>query len=85
MTYDCMIEDIKVYNKRKTMCKGCKTHDSGTTLLEQGMSAPICMSSPHMDLNTTCPCSVCLIKGVCNEICDEFSFYLNLVYGIYNG
>ncbi len=48
--------------KGNNNCKGCYTHMSldascPTTLVENA---------------DTCPCRICLIKGVCGRACDEY-------------
>lgn len=31
-----------------------------------------------------CPCSICLIKSVCNKLCKEFMFHYGKVFGLEN-
>lgn len=31
-----------------------------------------------------CPCLTCLVKGICNEVCKEYSEYSKAVYRYYN-
>lgn len=48
-------------------CKGCKTYD------EKGY----CRFGVIQNIENTdgCPCRTCLIKVICNNLCDEFINY----------
>ena len=43
-------------------CKGCATLDSNN-------------GCPYCDDNLTCPCSICLVKCMCLDSCNEFEEY----------
>jgi hypothetical protein len=43
-------------------CEGCATLGSTN-------------SCSYCNDKLTCPCSICLIKAMCNESCDEFEEY----------
>ena len=48
-------------------CEGCRSYDSRTKRCSARM-IEIISNSEH-----TCPCSVCLIKSMCNNPCSPFS------------
>jgi len=39
-------------------CRGC-AHDGG------------CLITKHTKLVKMCPCTICLVKGICGYLCDE--------------
>ena len=57
----------KVKMIRKKVCEGCVTYaklnENNTCLM------------PHMKNGIPCPCSQCLIKMVCNEVCAKLEEY----------
>ena len=45
-------------------CKGCLTEVNGKcTYLYENLKGGIC------------PCTECLVKGMCHEMCDEFKYF----------
>ena len=49
-------------------CKGCELYDA-------------CDGYHPMKLNSEkCPCSICLIKMICNKSCGEFIFFRSQPY-----
>jgi hypothetical protein len=38
-----------------------------------------CFYIKHKD---NCPCAICLVKGICSEMCDEFSNYSDVINAI---
>ena len=60
----------KVKKIRKKVCDGCRTYamiDEDNTCL-----------MPHMKNGKPCPCSECLIKMVCNEVCVKLEEYAGI-------
>lgn len=47
----------------KKICKGCSSYG----YIEECLFASMA--------NDICPCSTCLIKGICNTTCNEFDEY----------
>ena len=62
---------------RKEACKGCKDYDSNYYSGHGGE----CLADVAVEsLNKIqCPCSICLIKGVCEIPCDLFTEYDELM------
>ena len=55
-------------------CIGCRTYiESHSTCVNQ--------YSPDI-LQSGCPCSICLVKGVCLNECEEYLVYWKLKKGI---
>jgi len=52
-------------NKYKA-CNGC-------SIIYQCNLSPCCLDNQASKL--TCPCTICLLKGICNKICEEFQSY----------
>ena len=50
-------------------CKGCRSYFEGTPD----------KCSVIVPIKFPCPCSTCLVKGVCKQACDEFEFVHGLV------
>lgn len=57
-------------------CKGCKSYDE----------KEYCRFGIIQNIENTkgCPCRTCLIKVVCNDLCDEFLEYKRLSRDIYS-
>ena len=51
---------------RDYVCKGCKTY-----IVSDDDKITLC-HAPHKKNGHKCPCSTCLIKGMCTTNCDEF-------------
>lgn len=49
-------------------CEGCRVY---------GKNVKKCtiFCIPHISKTQHCPCLNCLIKGICNRICDDFKAY----------
>lgn len=61
--------NLKAIRKiRDKVCKGCSTYEFGLKF-----SSPC--NVPHKQNGHHCPCSTCLIKGICTEVCDELEYY----------
>ena len=44
-------------------CKGCTIFDN-------------CSTKKYLDeINLVCPCSTCLVKGICNQDCKDFMLF----------
>jgi len=55
--------------KHTSECDGCMVTDYGCSL----------PSYFQMNNRTNyCPCQVCLLKGICEDICDSFTQYYDL-------
>ncbi len=54
----------------KEECKGCKSNDV------EG-----CYNTPF-EKHSICPCSICLIKGMCSVPCGEYIEHQNIVSDI---
>lgn len=54
-------------------CKGCASFSYNT-------NSPYCKAEvdSRISLDQSCPCLTCLIKGVCDTICEEFEYYNNI-------
>lgn len=48
-------------------CKGCRSYS-------QMVEKPSCSIRriPYIPEGLVCPCSICLVKGMCNKPCEEF-------------
>lgn len=51
-------------------CKGCRTYDAN---FEDGCTLGF---SPRISEGEECPCSVCLIKGICVISCNDLVTFL---------
>ena len=51
------------------MCEGCWTYNI--------VKKPRCKHIPMKD-NKQCPCSICLVKTMCNKVCEEFAIYTDI-------
>lgn len=60
------IQTTNIYD----ICKGCRTLE---------FIGPICITKPKKGI-ATCPCLICLIKGVCESSCTQFDCYRQLKY-----
>ncbi len=56
------------------LCKGCKSY---WNIYKNELN---CSVDPIKD-NKQCPCTVCLIKGMCRESCEEFREYGSKSWG----
>ncbi len=62
-------------NKHKD-CHGCLTNNGSTH---------VSMYKYWKRNNTKCPCSICLIKGVCSDACEEYGkFWARLDVATYD-
>jgi hypothetical protein len=51
-------------------CYGCLVYKNG--------EGDYCVHSVHnTELEGLCPCTTCLIKGVCQKECDEYANWIN--------
>ena len=71
-------EDGLYYIKQ---CRGCKTYEDGMSTLteeEKGKVVYLCNVSVPIKLDTDelCPCSLCIIKMVCNTKCQPLSEFI---------
>jgi len=57
----------KLKRIRKEVCKGCRLYD----LIDEGERCRI----SHKINGKPCPCSICLVKSVCNQACDLIEGY----------
>ncbi len=64
-----MTDKELVKKQRKTICKGCKT------FFNTGFPGPSCNFLPVVDVFIYCPCSICLIKGICIDGCELIRVY----------
>jgi hypothetical protein len=64
----------KIRQIRDEICKGCLTYE---TYLED-LSPTIACVIPHKKDGKVCPCSTCLIKGVCQDSCERLRDYKRL-------
>ena len=55
----------------KHSCEGCRTY------VNSKGNIPLCDLNPIKE-GAICPCTSCLIKGMCNTICDLFAIYQHL-------
>jgi len=74
-----MPADIFPKHMNFTICPGCLTYISAEeareNLKEDGYSdIPQCAIKPYHK-GKRCPCSICLVKMVCTEVCDELNTY----------
>lgn len=52
---------------RKDVCKGCRLYEN----IDEDNKCRI----PHKKNGHICPCSICLVKGVCEDVCDLIAKY----------
>ena len=57
------------------ICKGCRTYTQKDNL----ETSALCDLRPHAHTNHWCPCLTCLVKSMCNDPCDEFGKYLDIL------
>ena len=57
----------KIKDHRRYICQGC--------LIFSQMRDGICCAVPHKINGHPCPCSVCIVKGMCEETCDVLKLY----------
>ena len=62
---------------RKFKCAGCRAYES-----KKSDDFASCNHVPYIK-NYYCPCVSCLIKGVCNSVCDNYTLYLRWIYDHY--
>lgn len=59
------------------ICEGCLSYyipyEEGSRWYQQFKSCVIPI--PKISETLFCPCSKCIIKGVCTEVCDDFLLY----------
>lgn len=61
----------KIREIRDSICKGCLTYE---TYILNPSTKTACLI-PHKKDGKACPCSTCLIKSVCQDVCDEIEKY----------
>ena len=54
------------YDRR--LCEGC---NSNSFSINVNREICICNTLPIKD-NKTCPCSICIVKSMCQNVCEEF-------------
>jgi len=67
--------DVKLKNVkalRDYICEGCNSYIVSSN---NGDIKTICQA-PHKKNGHICPCSICLVKGMCISTCDKFVSYL---------
>jgi len=54
------------------MCKGCYYYSRSDR-------RPLCkvIDTDYVSETLICPCSICLIKGVCEDACDDYNYYVD--------
>jgi hypothetical protein len=60
-------------------CKGCKTYENEMDSLSYDQKRKyiyLCNISVPFRGEETCPCSICIVKMVCNRNCKALSDYL---------
>lgn len=65
----------KICNKNDyKMCKGCKIYGKIVNLCDDKIEyRRVCMiHQPVLPSKVQCPCIDCLIKGICDNECEEF-------------
>ena len=55
---------------RKFKCSGCHVYES-----KKEDEFASCNHVPHIK-DYECPCISCLVKGMCNKVCEDFISYL---------
>jgi len=60
-------------------CKGCHLYYGK----KGNPSKCLVRALPYVDVDE-CPCRICLVKGICNDTCEDFSEYLKGKRGKYN-
>ncbi len=55
-------------------CKGCLTY---IEVYEIGCAFTM-GGTPKIKSGITCPCTKCLVKVMCSEVCDIFNLYISL-------
>ena len=53
-------------------CQGCRA--SGEKVLNPHSSNLICLVAAY-NINGDCPCTKCLVKTMCKDICDKFNLW----------
>ena len=57
------------YTNKREECKGCCMQNQHSAPFLQGL----------IDFNSVCPCSICIIKVMCEESCEEYETFCNVV------
>jgi len=63
------VDKQEMYFKNHEECRGCKGCDS------KGLCVLKSYYIDDLGNKIKCPCSTCLIKGICIKICDEVKGY----------
>lgn len=64
--------------EEEDVCEGCATYSkSSSSILYQ--TDDWCNIKARKGKHI-CPCSTCLIKMICDELCDEIEYYINLPF-----
>ena len=59
---------------RRTICKGCLTHQAYLIHKDEMPDYPDCQIKPF-DHGEKCPCLTCLVKPMCENECDKLTSY----------
>ena len=51
---------------------------SGCNLVNYNRSLSHCLIFNIVELYKDCPCSICLVKSMCQKMCDDRTDYINL-------
>jgi len=65
------METKTFYEVKKRICTGCNNY-----INDDDDTCNICIR-PINDRGEICPCSLCLIKSMCSQSCEEFRNYCN--------
>jgi hypothetical protein len=66
-----MLREVQL--EREKHCYGCGTYHTGIKF-----SCPCRL--PYEAFGQPCPCTMCLVKGLCEEECDTFIAYKSYTY-----
>lgn len=58
----------------KNECQGCKSYSD-----RELRGTCLAWNTPKLSNTTKCPCTVCLVKGVCIKACKEYKVYAGKV------
>ena len=61
-------------SKKENICKGCRSYklpNNNSKVKIRGCAIEI----PFISNNVKCPCLDCIIKMICNDMCDRFNAY----------
>ena len=61
--------------KLKNECEGCKSYND-----IESKGACLACNIPRLSNSIKCPCIICLVKGMCVRVCEEFKIYVDKVY-----